>query len=370
MSLTDTVTAAGRRAEYVRKRLWDDTTLAAQLRLHRESLAPHSVAVVDRLGERTRTYVELDDDSDALARLLLGLHVRPGEVIAAQLPNWYEAVVTALAVFKIGAVLNPMLPVYRISEIAHMLRVGRTRVLVSPDEYRGFDYIEMARALKEQGPLETHIVVGGTPAAEESFYGLLAAHRSGPPVHIGQVADAVSEIIFTSGTESTPKAVMHTEQTTNFGVRAMFTALAMLPSDVVWMPSPVGHATGLNCGVRLAVFKGLKLVLQDRWMASEAAALVETQGCTYTLAATTFLSDLIGAAEGGAHDLSCLRLFNCGGAPIPRQLVNKAADLGIQVLRLYGATEAPGATWNRPSSPVEKRITTVGSPGTELEFAL
>ena len=58
---------------------------------------------------------------------------------------------------------------------------------------------------------------------------------------------------------------MHTEQTTNFSVRVAYDDLGLGPDDVVWMPSPVGHSTGFNYGVRFALYHGLPLVLQDRW---------------------------------------------------------------------------------------------------------
>ncbi len=48
--------------------------------------------------------------------------------------------------------------------------------------------------------------------------------------------------------------------------------------DVVWMPSPVGHSTGFNYGVRLALYHGLRLVLQDRWDGDAALALVGREG--------------------------------------------------------------------------------------------
>ena len=106
----------------------------------------------------------------------------------------------------------------------------------------------------------------------------------------------MSELIFTSGTEATPKAVMHTENTANFSVRTAYDWLGLDASDSVWMPSPIGHSTGFNYGVRFALFHGLKLVLQETSSAAGAIDLLERERCTYTLAATTFLQDLVGLA--------------------------------------------------------------------------
>jgi acyl-CoA synthetase (AMP-forming)/AMP-acid ligase II len=155
---------------------------------------------------------------------------------------------------------------------------------------------------------------------------------------------------------------MHTEQTAGFSARAAWAALGMTPADIVWMPSPIGHSTGLNYGVRIALTFGLPLVLQDRWNAAEAAHLIERFRCTYTVAATTFLADLAEQGRQGGADLSSLRLFSSGGAPIPAALVEEAESLGMTVLRLYGSTEVLVATWNRPDSPRALRLATDGRP--------
>jgi acyl-CoA synthetase (AMP-forming)/AMP-acid ligase II len=178
----------------------------------------------------------------------------------------------------------------------------------------------------------------------------------------------VSELIFTSGTEANPKAIMHTEQTANFSVRVAYADLGLGRDDVVWMPSPVGHSTGFNYGVRFALYHGLRLVLQDRWDADDAVALVAEQRCSYTLAATTFLQDLVAAAtRGGAH-LNQLRCFGCGGAPVPAELVRAARARGIGVLRLYGSTEVLVGTWNRPESLPDRQDTTDGIAMSDVEI--
>ena len=122
----------------------------------------------------------------------------------------------------------------------------------------------------------------------------------------------------------------------------------------MWVPSPIGHSTGLNFGVRLALYFGMKLVLQDRWDADRAVELIERERCSYTLAATTFLTDLVAAAERSDRDVSSLTRFGCGGAPVPPEIVRAGADAGINVLRIYGLTEALVVSWNRAGSPLEQ----------------
>ncbi|MEO7370719.1 MAG: AMP-binding protein, partial [Ilumatobacteraceae bacterium] len=148
------------------------------------------------------------------------------------------------------------------------------------------------------------------------------------------------------------------EETANFSVRAAHAHLGIVDDDVVWMPSPIGHSTGFNYGVRFALYHGLKLVLQDVWDPEVACRLIEHEQCSYTLAATTFLSDLIGRAD--LNDLSSLRYFGCGGAPVPPDLVRAARSKDIDVLRLYGSTEVLVGTWNTPGSSARQKDNTDG----------
>ena len=176
-------------------------------------------------------------------------------------------------------------------------------------------------------------------------------------------------MIFTSGTEATPKGVMHTEHTTNCNVRSAYAVNELGPRDVVWVPSPIGHSTGLNFGVRLALYFGLKLVLQDAWNADRAVELIERERCSYTLAATTFLTDLVDRGrERSDRDVSSLTRFGCGGAPVPPEIVRAGTDAGINVLRIYGLTEALVVSWNRAGSPLEQRMHTDGRALPEVEL--
>jgi acyl-CoA synthetase (AMP-forming)/AMP-acid ligase II len=352
----DVVTSAQRRAEYLAAGHWNDRTMAGQARRHAAE-RPDDVAVVDERGPHT--WAELVVDAGRAAAWLQQHGVEPGSVVSLQLPNRYEAVVAAVAAQGVGAVINPLLPSYRAHELSHVFRTARPQVIFTPREYRGHDHEAMVGdVVRATGVAPHHVVVddGWAPDGD----GELPAGE----------ASLVSEVIFTSGTEATPKAVMHTEQTAGFSVRVAYDDLRMGPDDVVWMPSPVGHSTGFNYGLRFAVHHGLRLVLQDRWEAEAAAALVAGEGCTYTLAATTFLQDLVGAASRSGVDLSSLHLFGCGGAPVPPPLVDAAAAVGITVLRLYGSTEVLVATWNRPWDDVELRRTTDGRPMSHVEVEL
>lgn len=354
-----------RASRYVADGWWDGSTLVERVHEHARE-RPDATAVVDGTTDARVTYGRLWRDAGAVADLLAVHGVGPGDVVSVQLPNWYETVAIDLGVLMRGAVLNPLLPDYRSRELQHILRTARSAMLFTPGEHRGFDHRALGTELAESlDTLRAHVAVrDGTDLA-----GVLGAGEArGASVAIDPAA--VSEVIFTSGTEATPKGVMHTEHTTNCNVRSAYAVNDLGPDDVVWTPSPIGHSTGLNFGVRLALYFGLKLVLQDRWDPARAAELVEQERCSYTLAATTFLTDLVAAAGRAGRDLSSLTRFGCGGAPVPPEIVRAGADAGINVLRIYGLTEALVVSWNRPGSPLEKRMHTDGPALPEVELTV
>jgi acyl-CoA synthetase (AMP-forming)/AMP-acid ligase II len=370
--LVDVVTTPERAATYRAAGWWDDATLAGQVRAH-ASERPHTVAVVDEAG--SWTYAQLADDAARVAASLRATGVGEGAVVSVQLPNRYPAVVVAVAVQGLGAVINPLLPSYRARELTHVFQTARPAVIVTPRTYRGFDHVAMvADVVAESGVAPRHVVVD--VVSDEPNAGIEADDGTTPwdtlltgpaaELPVGR-AELVSELIFTSGTEATPKAVMHTEQTTGFSVRIARDDLGITDDDVVWMPSPVGHSTGFNYGLRFALHHGLRLVLQDRWDADVAVDLVTREGCSYTLAATTFLQDLCGAAARRGVRLDALRTFGCGGAPVPPALVDRAGEHGITVLRLYGSTEVLVATWNRCDDDLARRRETDGRPMSHVE---
>ncbi len=375
--MDDIVTPPARRAQYLAAGLWDDMNLVDRVadvaRAH-----PDRVAVVDTQGGPPHTYAELNDDASRLAGALGAAGLGAGDVASVQLPNRYEAVVCALAIQGCHAVVNPLLPNYRRKEVEYVFAAARPKVVFTPAVYRGFDHRPLiAAAAATTGIAPVHVVVGDAPNAEVatdtagvvSFADLLCA-TDRPSVTTGPPAAAVSELIFTSGTEAQPKAIMHTEQTANFSMRAAAADLAVTARDVVWMPSPVGHSTGFNFGLRFALYHGLKLVLQDTWDPVTAIELIEREACTYTLAATTFLQDLVTELARRDERLTGFPRFGCGGAPVPAELVRAAAERDIGVLRLYGSTEVLVASWCRTDSPLDKRLHTDGAPLTRVEMEI
>src|SRR6266700_7726074 len=160
-----TVAVAKRDAPHVRFRetgYWLDKTVD-QLLTDAVAKAPDKVAIVadrvDREQAPRLTYKELERLADRAASSVWRLGVGRGDVVTVQLPNWWEFVVTAFACSKIGAVMNPVMPILRERELLYILNFCQAKGFIVPKSYRGFDYAAMAQGMRADLPHIKHVIV-------------------------------------------------------------------------------------------------------------------------------------------------------------------------------------------------------------------
>jgi non-ribosomal peptide synthetase component E (peptide arylation enzyme) len=330
---------------------------------------PLAAAVVGPDGRRM-SFAELDEESRRVAAHFVALGLDKGDVVAVQLPNWIEFVTVHLAATRLGAVTTPLLPSYREHELSYILRFSRTSIAVIPGHYRAFDFPAMYAGLWRELPdLNQVVVVNGEAPPPMRPYAEFSASQPATLPACEVRGDEVSALIFTSGTESTPKAVMHSHDTMMYGTRTMPKLLGLTYDDVVWAPAPLGHATGFLWGMRLALALGCKLVLQDIWDPEDALRLIEAERCTFTLAATPFVKMLLDSSSAGQRDTSSLRFFGCAGAPIPRNLGLEVEErLGCRLVGMWGMSECFVGSASLATDPEHKHWGTDGRamPGSEL----
>ncbi|MBW1931099.1 MAG: AMP-binding protein [Deltaproteobacteria bacterium] len=359
--------------KYTSQGYWTGETLADYLD-RAVKYYPDKTAVVDK-KERV-TYRELDVIATRVALGFLEYGIKKGDVVSVQLPNWNEFVYTHLALSKIGAVTNPIIPYYRQKELRYILGLAESVALVIPSEFRRFDYTSMIPDISPEVPSLKHVFVVGdsVPQGAISFKELTEKrweekYTDDYIKKLRPEGTDVDLILFSSGTEAEPKGVLHTHNSQIYVNKTVTRILGLSSVDVVLVPSPVSHGTGLQWGVRQAIMLGAKFVLQETWNAKEACRLIEEEKCSYVFAATPFVDDLIKFEEVSEYDLGSLRIFACAGAPIPRELGRQAeTKLGCKLVPSYGATEHFVSTCCYPSDPPEKIYGSDGCaiPGVEV----
>ncbi|WP_029421169.1 AMP-binding protein [Alicyclobacillus macrosporangiidus] len=361
--------------EYVEKYrdVWPNKTILDYLRACVDRV-PDKVAIEDRKGRYT--FRELAAAVDRVALGLMAHGVGPGDVVSFQLPNWNEFVILHFAVTRLGAISNPLIPIYRDREISYMVRMAEAKVLVIPDEFAGFDYPAMVERLRPEWPaLETVFVVGDrVPAGMRPFAELLEEpweQWRDPRVLDDIVIDPndVTEIVFTSGTTGDPKGVMHTHNSLCTSTEYFVERLKMTPDDVVFMASTFAHQTGFLYGARIQVHVGCTAIYQDVWNPLEFLDAIEHKGVSITMAATPYLYDAVHVEGMEKRDLSAFRAFVTAGAPVPPALVKEAAErLPGSVLAGWGQSENGLVTLTFLNDPEEKLTQTSGYPFPGMEL--
>jgi len=333
---------------------------------------PDAVAItcINSMRGRTETvsYRQLLRIARRIAVGLADLGVQKGEVVSFQMPNWWEFAALHLACLHIGAITNPVMPIFRQRELSFMLDYAESKVFIAPKTFRGFDHEAMTAALRPKLPHLEHVYFldgEGDTSFEARFIdrrweeevdaeALFAARRPDP--------NDIIELLYTSGTSGVPKGVLHTSNTLLSLVDTGRMRLGLTKDDIVFMPSPMAHQTGFLYGMSMALVLGTKLVLQDIWSAEVAARRIHDERVTYTMASTPFLADLANSPALDVCDVSSFRMFCSAGAPIPRILVENATTrLGAQILSGWGMTENGLVTTTRPGDPDEKIFGTDGA---------
>ncbi len=368
----DAVLLPHRRERMVAQGFWHDRTindsLDACVAQCPDKLALTAVQVETGAVQRF-TYRELARMANRIAVGLSRLGVGKNDIVACQLPNWWQFTLVYLACSRIGAVMNPLMHIFRERELSFMLQHGEAKVMITPKTFRGFDFEKMVTDLQPSLPHLKHVVAVGGQGAN-SFEALLSGpewedapdaqniltrHRPGP--------DDVTQLIYTSGTTGEPKGVMHSANTVMANIIPYAQRLRLGAEDVVLMASPMAHQTGFMYGLMMPILLQASVVLQDIWEPKKAIELIRTEGVTFTMASTPFLTDLAKTVAETGHGVPTLRIFLCAGAPIPGPLVEQARSaLGAKIVSAWGMTENGAVTLTKLDDADERSFSTDGCP--------
>ncbi|MEM6105492.1 AMP-binding protein [Mycobacterium sp. 050272] len=349
--------------EAYRRGLWVRTTLADSLRTAAE-ISPQRIVLVDK--DVRMDCAALYTQAGALATALLS-RMPAGSVVSFMLPNWHEAAVIYLAATLAGMVVNPILPSLRDHDLRFILEDADTAMIFVPGQYGGHDYAAMLdRVTAAMSPAPDVVVVRGAGRSHTPYAALLAAQPTPDAVLPELDPDSVRMILYTSGTTSRPKGVLHTHNSIHALICQIRDHWMIEPGDTFLVPSPIAHIGGSIYAFECPLLLETTAVLMDRWEPSEAVALMDAERCTHMAGATPFLQQLLSAAEQAGTRLPDLKVFICGGASVSPTLIRRAAAYFSRavVTRVYGCTEVPVMTVGAPGpDEADYAADTDGRPG-------
>lgn len=327
------------RSSTLRKRFFQtpsDVRGLGALALEKTRQDPDRVSIVE--GGRKVTRGQLLDASLRIGGALLERGLAPGDAVAFQLPNWWEACVVNLTAALFGFRIVPLLTIYREAELRAMLPSCDVRAIFIPGNFKGFDYTALLSRVGH-APLDV-FTVRGDAASPNDFAALLGREPASPVL---PSADDIKMVLFTSGSTGHPKGVMHSHATMEVMVRNAAAFWRVGPDDVFFVASPIGHIGGSMYAFDFPWITDCSAILADSWEPAAAVRMIDAQRVTTMAGATPFLEGLIAAAANAGTNLPSLRRFICGGASVPPELVLRglAQFPNAVVSRAYGSTEIP-----------------------------
>jgi acyl-coenzyme A synthetase/AMP-(fatty) acid ligase len=323
----------------------------------RAELSPDRPMLLDDKGRRV-TFAEFKAWAERVAAGLRDLGVTEGTPVTWQLPTRIETVVTSLALSRLGAVQNPIIPIYRDREVGFLLRETAAEFFLVPGTWRGFDYLDMAQRLSKglERPPQVVVIYDSVPEGDPSTL---------PPVAPVDVDDPpVRWIYSTSGTTAEPKGVRHTDATLMAGGIGLAMTVDLSPDDVGSITFPYTHIGGPDYLVnQLAV--GFSAVLLETFVPEQAVEVMRDHGVTMSGGSTAFYTAFIHEQRKQPDKpiIPTLRLLSGGGAPKPPEVYFEAKrELGVRVLHGMGMTEVPMIVMGAVGDTDEQLAYTDGKP--------
>ncbi|MEV2235255.1 AMP-binding protein [Streptomyces phaeochromogenes] len=308
--------------------------------------------------DRTLTFEELRAGAERTAAGLHDLGVRPGTVVAWQLPTRIETVVLAMALARLGVVQSPVIPFYRDREVAFAVRESGAAHFAVPGEWRGFDHTAMAERIEAPGIFEAYdSLPEGNPSTLPA-----------PPT----TGTDVRWIYWTSGTTSDPKGVLHTDRSLIAGGSCLAHALHLSADDIGSIAFPFAHIGGPDYLVMLLLY-GFPAVLFEKFALPDALEGYRKHGVTVAGGSTAFYSMFLTEQRKSPDTklIPTLRLLAGGGAPKPPELHHAVVrEMGVQLTHGYGMTEVPMITMGSPDDSEENLATTEGRPPEGMEIRI
>lgn len=339
-----------------------------------------------------RTWKELNDEADLIARGMMSLGVKKGDHVAIWATNTPEWILTLFAAAKIGAVLVTVNTNFKIFELEYLLRQSDTKLLVMIGGFKNNDYVatvnELLPELKttsgeiesEHLPFLKRVVFAGkeTPEGMLNFEDLKILGGDFP-IEIYEEnkktlnTHDVVNMQYTSGTTGFPKGVMLTHYNILNNGKTIGDGMKFTKNDKLCITVPFFHCFGLVLAMMACITHGTTMVPVERYSPVPVMNAINIEKCTAVHGVPTMFIAMLEHAQFNNFDFSSLRTGIMAGSPCPIEVMKKVIDkMNMrEIVIVFGQTEAsPGCTMTTTSDSIDKRVNTVGRafPGVECKI--
>jgi fatty-acyl-CoA synthase len=312
---------------------------------------PDKVAIID--GSVSLTFAEFDELVDRAAAALHDNDFRPGDRVALLSHNCWQYAVLAFAAARAAVVLVPINFMLNAGEIAYILGHCQATGLIVEDNL----VATAEQAMQQGGAVTTKVLLtnNGHNAAPgwHDFDQWLTTASAPPAPAIDD--DQLLRLMYTSGTESRPKGVMHTSRSLMWQYVSTIMAGSMTDDDVEVHSMPLYHCAQLDNFLATDIYLGATSIILPRPEPKMILRTIEKHRATNFFAPPTVWISLLRSPVFAQVDLSSLRKGYYGASAMPREILQEIRDRlpNLSLWNFYGQTEmAPLAS---ALGPAEQR---------------
>ncbi len=351
----------------------------------RADATPDALMAVDE-DMATMTFLEFATEAERAAAGFADYGMADGSVVSWQLPTWIDSLVLVAALSRLGAVQNPILPIYRDREVGFCTEQAHSQLLIVPSIWNGFDFESMATDVSRANNVRALATFEDQRAADPESepdnaarpvaMQVLVSDRTlpqGDPTRLppmpAQDDSTVRWLFYTSGTTADPKGAMHTDASLAAVAHGMGERLALVSRDRSALVFPLTHIGGITW-LFASLQSGCSLILMEAFHPQRTAEVLSRENVTLAGSGTPFHMAYVAAQRKVVTPIfPDVRGFPGGGAPKPPQLVIDVRELfDAPILSGYGLTEAPILTMASVDDSDDELATSEGKPmpGVEL----
>jgi malonyl-CoA/methylmalonyl-CoA synthetase len=315
------------------------------------------------------TYGEIDSLVERYCGVLARLGVGIGDRVAIQIPKRMDFIFLELAILSVGGVALPLNSDYTAEEVEYFLSDSGSSLFFT-------DSARFAKARQALGNLPGLRIVVVDSAGERDAISL--------PDELERVSatydrtyptgdDDTAIICYTSGTTGRSKGALITHKNLVTNMMALHETWQWSDRDKLLHVLPLFHVHGLFVALHGGLNAGAVIVMHEKFDPVRTWRTIEEDRCTILMGVPTMYQRLMNAWTESERppDLSSMRLFVSGSAPLLETLFNRfAARTGFRILERYGMTET-GMIASNSLEPEGRKAKSVGYPlpGVEIRIA-
>lgn len=296
---------------------------------------------IEEAGGRRRSFAELLDGADQVSAELAAKGVKPGDTVAAVMPNCIEFFTLYFATQQSGLYLTPVNHHLTWAEVSYQLSDSGSVVLVAHERFA-----EVARWAADDAdiPTDRRLSVGG----DVEGFAPMATKRTSPRTTVRRIPGEM--MTYTSGTTGRPKGVRRPLGNGDL-MPQLATMIAVTlgehPEQGVHLVSGPLYHRGPNIPAISALHAGQTLIVIDRWHPELALQLIEKHQVTTGFMVPTMFHRLLALPDDvkRKYNTGTLQRVIHSAAPCPVEVKRGMIEWwGPVIYESYGATEGGGTT--------------------------